>query len=402
MNLKKVALILAFIAVTAGVGYLLYRFFFAAAPPAVVTPPPVTGQPAGGGLPTAGQGVPTTPGGVTPPVGLPTASQVASGGPTQTTVVEQAPVLSPLITKSGNLNYYNQVDGKFYRQLTDGTVAAMSGKAFPDARSVEWSPQGDAAVIEFPDDTKVLYNFDTQKQVTLPKHWQDFSFSGDGKSIAAESIGIDESNRWLIDVASDGSNANLIEPLGENADKVTVAYSPNNTVMAFSDTADPVGFDTRDMLVIGRNHENYKAIRVEGFDFTPLWSPSGDHLIFSAAGSIDSFKPVLWFVDAKGDSIGDNRTDLHVNTWADKCTFADEATVYCAVPDDLPEGAGLQRDIAADTPDGIYKIDLRSGRTVKIGQPDEPTSIKQVLVSQDGSKLFFTDASGIMKSMRLK
>lgn len=403
MNWKKIALIVAFLAITVGIGYFMYRLFFGGAPSVPTeVPEEVPGAPTTG-LPSAGGAQPTVPG-APAPVGLPAADEVARGRATQTQSVSGgAAVLEPIITTAGNLNYYNRDDGKFYRQLDDGTLAALSEKTFPFVQNVEWAPAGDKAVLEFPDDRNIIFDFSQQKQITLPQHWEDFDFSGDGRSIAAKSISEDPANSWLITFDASGQNAQLIEPIGDQGDKVIVDFSPDNSVVAFSDTAEPAGFDTHDQLLIGRNGENFKALRVEGFGFTPLWSPDGKNLLYSAAGAADEYVPNLWFSGAKGQEIGTNRTRLNILTWADKCTFADNETVYCAVPDGLPEGAGLQRDVADGIFDHIEKIDLRSGINTRIGRPAVDTSISTVLVSPDGSKLFFTNAStGVLEEMRLK
>lgn len=404
MNIKKIALIALFLVVTAGIAYMLYRFFFAGEAPAPTTPPGTVEEPGApaGGLPAAQEGRPPAP---SPEgdIGLPPVDLVARGGFTATQTVSGGDaVLKPILSETGQMNYYNRTDGKFYRQLEDGSVAALSQKVFPDARDVDWSPKADKAIIEFPDDSKIIYNFATQQQVTLPKHWEDFDFNGEGDSVAAKSMGLDPANRWLITFDANGQSAQLIEPLGENADKVIVDYSPDSSVVAFSDTADPVGFDSHDMLLVGRNGENFKSMRVEGFDFIPEWSPSSKYLLYSAAGSDSGYLPTLWFSAAKGQDIGAGRTNLGVHTWADKCTYANEETVYCAVPNSLPDGAGLQRDVANGTPDSIVKIDLRNGTQTNIARPSEDTSISELSVSADESKLFFTEASGALVEMRLK
>lgn len=405
MNFKKIALIVLFLAVTFGAGYLLYRVFFAPPPAPEAAPEAAPGVPVTG-LPTAVPGRPAAPG-VPPtvPVGLPPApavSPVAVGGYTQTVPVIEQTALSPVVASNGALSFYNRDTGKFSRRLPDGTIRDLSDKTFPSAENVVWSPESDRAIIEFPDDSKVIFDFNAQKQVTLPKHWEDFSFSGDGKMIAAKSMSLDENNRWLITVNADGSEAKLIEPLGENADKVIVNVSPDNSVVAFSQTGDAAGFDTREVYLIGQNDENFKSLRVEGFGFKPLWSPSGENIIYSAASGGDNYRPSVWFVNAKGQGIGQNRTNLEVNTWADKCAFADETTVFCAVPDNLPRGAGLQREIAAGIPDSIVKIDLKTGSKTVIGRPEQDTSISTVAVTPDGGKLFFTDDGGFLQEMKLR
>lgn len=406
MNFKKIALIVGFVIISVGFGYLLYRFFFAPAAPTPTTPvtPTETGGPTTG-LPSAGTGRPTgTP--EVAPGGLPTAAATvaaANGGAAQSPTVLQAPVLAPQVGTGGNLGFYNQADGKFYKQLADGTLKELSSKAFPNASKVDWAPQGNKAIIEFPNDSKVIYDFSAARQVTIPSHWQDFSWSADGSEIAAKSIGDDPSNRWLITFNSDGSGAELVAALGENADKVTVSFAPSGQSVAFSDTGEPVGFDQRSMLVIGRNQENYRPLPVKGFGFVPKWSPDGTNIIYSAASQDSGYKPTLWFANAKGATIGNDTTSLGVQTWADKCTFADAAAVYCAVPDDLPEGAGLQRDIADNIPDHLVRVDLNNGGVNVIGRPETDATMTNLTVSTDGSMLWYTDAAtGQLHQMRLR
>jgi hypothetical protein len=137
--------------------------------------------------------------------------------------------------------------------------------------------------------------------------------------------------------------------------------------------------------------------------FTPLWSPNGDYLLYSAAGTADDFLPRLYVVTGKGDNMGAGRRAISLMTTADKCTFADAKTAYCAVPDTMPEGAGLEPAILNGIPDSVYKVNVVSGLVTLIGRPDIDTTISALTVSSDGGTLFFTDAStGNIKKMALK
>ncbi len=405
---KKIAIIVLFLGVTAGMAYLIYRFFFGA--PAVTTPTPSGGQTQGGGsLPTAGNGRPTT-GGAAGTAGLPTSAGTPAGtpptpaqqGPGSTYTVAATEVMSPHPLPGGNMGFYDIHSGQFFQVLPDGTTHAMSSQTFPQAQSVTWAPNGGKALITFPDDSKIIYDFAAQKQVTLPKHWQDVTFNGDGSMIVAKSMGLDAQSRWLVSAASDGTSEKLIEPLGDNGDKVTVSVSPDSSVIAFSDTSDPVGFDAKDLLVIGQNHENNPALRVEGFGFDPVWSSNGSNLLYSVSGQTSNYQPNLWLVDGSGGTVGDNRRNLDIQTWADKCVFQGTTSLYCAVPQNLPEGAGLERDIANTLTDSVVKVDLSSGTVTTIGQPAQDTSINSPVLSSDGSKLFFVASDGSLQTMNLR
>jgi dipeptidyl aminopeptidase/acylaminoacyl peptidase len=305
----------------------------------------------------------------------------------------------PSLNTGGDFRYYNANDGKFYRVLPNGAIQNLSDQVFYNAQKVTWAKNKNTAVIEYPDNSKIVYNFDTNKQVTLPKHWQDFSFSSDGGEIAAKSIGMDPSNRWLVTINSDGTGSKLIEPMGENADKVTVDWSPSKQVVAFSQTGAPQGGERREILFVGLNGENFKSTVVEGSGFQPQWSTTGKKLLYSVYSSRSDFKPELWLVDSYGDSIGNNRHLLSLNTWADKCTFSNDDTAFCAVPKDLPTGAGMARDIAAYNYDDLYKIDLKTGLKTPIPLNDN-YNVTNISYDAGSNKIMFTDLNrtGVFES----
>jgi hypothetical protein len=393
-RMKKILLVIGFVIVAAGLAYGLYYVFFRPAPqPAVPTPPAgIPGQlpPAGTGAPPTGV-APTPPGGLPGAGGVPGAPGAAVAPPSRTQVLRTEVTSALSLSPTGGVRSYNPADGKFYRIADNGTATLMSDQAFFDVDQVTWGNRTDKAILSYPDGSKILYDFTTNQQVTLPKHWEDFDFSPQDNQIAAKSIGNNDTNRWLVVSNPDGTGAKTIEELGDNQDKVQVNWSPNNQVIAFSETGDPIGFDRQAILLIGQNHENFKGLVVEGRDFIPKWSPSGNNLLYSAYSASDGFLPNLWVSGAAGDNVNANRRNLGLNTWADKCAWQNESTLICAVPQSLGDGAGLQRDIFSDVPDNIYKIDLTTGRETNLGQPDGAPAVNQITVSPDGKAIYFTD-----------
>lgn len=403
--LKRIALIIGLLAVAGLIAYGLYFMFFRPAttgrpvPPSGTTLPP--GQlPVSGTAPTTTTGVTRGPGGEL----LPVSGIIASTSPSYYKPALVNQVLSetatyPSLNTGGDFRYYNANDGKFYRVMPDGSIKNLSDQVFFNAQKVTWAKNQNEAVIEYPDSSKIIYNFDTKKQVTLPKHWQDFSFSSDGAQIAAKSIGLDAANRWLVTVNNDGTGAKLIEPLGDNADKVIVDWSPNQQVAAFSQTGAPQSGERREVLFVGLNGENFKSAIVEGSGFEPQWSTTGKKLLYSVYSSRSDFKPELWLVDSYGDSIGNNRQSLRLNTWADKCTFSNDDTAFCAVPKDLPTGAGMSRDIAAYNYDDLYKIDLKTGLKTPIALNGN-YNVTNISYDAGRNKIMFTDLNktGVFES----
>ncbi len=402
---NRILVALALIVIALGMAFAIYWVFFRAPivpiPPraAVPTAPATT-------LPVSAPGVSTTPGGVTalPGAAIPPASKIAQGGPTTTTQLTETPVKSAVLSSDGqSLAYYNTQDNKFYRVGSDGKPTLLSDKSFFNIEKINWAPGAKRAVLEYPDGTNTLYDFEKNQQVTLPKHWEGFSFSPQGDHIVAKSVGIDPSNRWLVTANADGSGAQAIEPLGENQDKVIASWSPNDQVIAFGLNGAAQGFDTSEVYLVGKNHENFKSLTVEGRDFRPAWTPDGARILYSVYNSDNNFNPLLWIVDGQGDAIGGNRHSIGLATWADKCTFSDATTAYCGVPRELPEGAGLQPSLVSDSPDLVYRVDVASGTKTFVGAPADGANITAPRVSADGRFLFFVDGrTGLLRQMQIK
>lgn len=410
---KRILLIMGFIGSVIVIGLAMYVVFFAEAP-GVTTPegPGASTEQPSGSLPSSLEGTPGAGGevGTTDGGALPEAAAVADGGVTQTIALTTGPVQNTALSADGNkINFYNEEDGFFYTIDKDGNIVKLSNQTFPNVQSVEWNRDAEKAVMVFPDDSKIVYNFQTQSQVTLPKHWEDVEFSPSSDNLIAKSLALDPNNRWLVISNDNGSNVTSIQALGENADKVEVNWSPNDQVVGFADTSSVVGtnaasgFDTKVIYPIGKNQENFKGLVVEGFGFAPSWSPSGKTILYSVYGDYSQGKPLLWLVNGTAASMGENRHSLGINTWVDKCTWSSDTIVYCAVPQNLPPNAGLQRTLYSTRPDTLYKLDLTNGRNSVVAIPETDTTMTSLSVSADGSALYYTDAfSGQLKLIKLK
>jgi Tol biopolymer transport system component len=395
---KRILLIALLLGVAALIGWGLYMLFVKPSPFAPTRQSGTTGGQPTGALPGSGTRTssPGGAGGTTQPGSLPTANITTPPTnqnyyrPQLVTQLTTDFTLFPSVETGGNLRYHNAADGKFYSIGTDGKIIQLSDQVFYNVQDVTWAKTANKAVIAYPDSTKIIYNFETKTQVTLPKHWQDFSFSPDSSQIAAKSMALAPENRWLVTTKDDGTGAKLIEPLGNNADKVIMNWSPSGQAVAFSSTGEPQGADRQEQLIVGLNGENFKSIVVEGLDFQPQWSPTGKQLIYSVDSQRSDYKPELWIVDSYGESIGNNRKMLSVNTWANKCTFGNDTTLYCAVPRELPQGAGMSPAIAADTPDDLYRIDVKTGTKTQIPL-DKDYTIDSISIDTTNNKIIFSD-----------
>lgn len=320
---------------------------------------------------------------------------VAAGGETQASMVVKDSQMgaTPLID-GGGLRYYDTGEGKFYRIDDDGNKEALSNQTFPEAREIAWSPTDNQAIIGFPDNSNILYNFDTGVQVTLPKEWEDIEFSTTGEQIGFLNLTEDERARWLATANPDGTEAQLLEPLGDNADDVDVNWSPSGQVVAlFRESYSAEG---QEAFLIGLHGENFKSITTDGRGFEGLWSPNGQKMLYNVFNADSRYNPVLHLVEASGDLVGADDIDLGLQTWASKCTFSKLSNfAYCAVPQYLPTGSGLFPEAAGITNDRIYRINANNGSKTIVALPrfsaNDQYSIQSIFLSNDETTLYYVD-----------
>lgn len=401
LRAKKILLITGFIAIVILIGFSIWWFLFR--PVFLPLPPtPAAQQPTAiSGLPSTAPSLPRAT--ITPalPDKIPSAAIEKT---TPVSTVADAPVLAPFISTDGTtLQYYNRSDGKFYRLLADGSASALSDRVFFNVSNVIWANNREQAILEYPDGANILYNFTTRRQATLPAHWQKFSFSPRSEQIAFLSIGLDQDSRWLAVSSPDGAQSTAIEPLGTNASKVQVAWSPNGQIIAFSSTGLAQGVNEQEILPIGLHGENFKSLIVNGIGFYGQWSPDGKQILYSVSSGNEEWKPLVWIVEGSTDNLGAGKTSLGLNTWANKCAFGSATAVYCAVPKTLPRGAGLYPAATNNIPDYLWRVNLATGAREIISIPDKDYTIDNLVIANNESYLYFTDKiSGRLYKVDLK
>lgn len=370
----------------------------------IISLTPIPGEQVGpGGLPTAGPGgtVTSTPGVGQLPEGVgqtPTIPAPGEAGAETTPVSRDNKIQdmieytssSPTLAGDGSsVQYYDKADNKFYKINDKGEIVAMSGDKFFNVDTVTWSPDKDRAIITYPDQSKIIYDFTTQKQITLPKHWEEFNFSPNGSQVVFKSMGYDPENRWLAVMNNDGTMAKTVEKIGTNAANIMVSWSPNNQMIGMEVAGS--NFDQKKIYFIGLNGENFKSITTEGRGFMPLWSPSGNQLLYSVYSSSNGYLPSLWITDSQSGELGANLRPLNLNTWANKCIFNGETEAYCAVPRDLAQGAGMIPASSANNVDDLYLVDLNSGQKILIDSSGT-YNMNNLILTQDKKFLYFTDS----------
>jgi hypothetical protein len=405
---KKIVFAVFFVIVSVGMGYVLYLMFFRARLPAAPAPTPeqVTGELPSAGVGGPGAGATPTGPGVLPPSGVAPGITGVEPAPEVPRVQLLRDGVTQAVTPTPDGNgarFYNPEDGRFYRVNPDGSITLLAEKQFFNVQDVRWGNVQDQAILEFPDGSNVYYDFANKRQVTLPKHWEEFDFSPGDDRVASKSIGLDPDNRFLIVSNPDGTESKALEPMGDNANRVHVSWTPDSQIVAYSETGEFRGNNEQQILFVGQNHENFRGLIAPGQGFLPSWSPSGKNLLFSVWSPASSNKPTLWITDGQPATLGANRRSLSLNTWADKCAWGSDTELYCAVPQNLPVNSGIRREGFATLPDDVFKIDLTTGVMRKINTPDQNHPVRQPVLNRDKTKLIFSDAeTGKLYSYDLK
>lgn len=299
--------------------------------------------------------------------------------------------------RGDGFNYLSRADNKFYGLSLDGAEKyLLANEAFPNVERVTWSDDGQKVILEYPDGANIVYDFTQNKKTTLPKGLEEPAFDSHSENVAYKFVGANQDDNWLVVTDLKTNSAKAVEPLGDKVGHVQVNWSPDNQVVAFYREAR--GINSEEIILIGQNDENFLSIKVEGSNFRGSWSPRGDKLLYSVVDAKSDYRPVLWVVDAQGEKVGRNNFSLRLNSWADKCVFApDGRYVYCAVPTNMPAGAGLYPDLLNESGDVIYKVDLNTGYAQMLAYPVSDDGnfsdyqAARLFVSASGDKLYFFD-----------
>lgn len=301
-------------------------------------------------------------------------------------------VVSPELNSAGNgIIFYNPADNKFYSVLESGEKILLSNKEFYGVKKVYWANDKNKAIIEYPDGNKILYDFSKNTQITLSPTVYEPSFN-EQNVVAYKRISDNSDDNWITVSKIDGTETTLIEPLGDNGDLVQVDWSPTGQVVALY--IEPIGANESEVYFIGLRGENFKSLKVDGSNFKGLWSPSGARLLYHVVSVENDFKPMLYITDAEEETIGAHKFSLGLSTWVDKCVFAEETILYCAVPKDLIEGAGLYPE-AVDglLQDLIYRVDISTGLKELIAEPLDSQgnnfNISRLYLSTNQDYLYF-------------
>lgn len=333
-------------------------------------------------------------------------AETANGGLTYSEQVISNRVSAGNFRASNNqMLYYDSAQQSFYKLTAGGELTKLSNRKFYAVQNVTWSPTKNQGILEYPDETKVLYDFDKDKQLaTLPKQMKDFSFSYNGNKLSSKWIGDYSDDNYVISSDPNGANFKFVEPMGDKADDVANVWSPDSEILAtYREQIDGI---RQEIFFINEYGKNIHSLTVDGTGFEGVWNPSGKKLLYNVFSAKTDFNPVLWVATGKTDELGGGKRYIGLNTWVDKCSFSNtnDDLVYCAVPDYLPTGSGWYPEFADELPYSIYKINVSTGHKERVAEPvvnGTRVSIDQIFLNKGDEKIYYTDSNGYVYDLDL-
>lgn len=374
-NLKRILLSLGLIAVAALAGWGLYWLFFRTLPTPIENPP--SNMPGGGEFPSAG---PSTGASSTASAGhFPVTPDDGVGPYVATGQAADRIAGAGVGADGGSVQYYDAGRQQFVRLQADGSVDPLSAAKFYGVSDVTWAPGGSKAILAYPDGSNVLYDFATQQQATLPRAMDNFSFDPTGQKLASLYKGSSPEEQWLVVSNPDGSQIQLVEPISGKVDSFQPNWAPNGQVVGlFHETVDG---SRQQVVPIGRNGENFRSFTAPGLGFVGSWSPSGERLLYSVHSS--DGKPQLYLADGRPQTFGSNSQPLGLAANADQCAFSGTA-VYCASLDNPPALVSQYPELAVGQPASLWRVDLTTGVTQRMGQLPANMTPGRVFTSDQG------------------
>jgi hypothetical protein len=372
-NLRRILLSVALLAIAGAMGFGLYWLFFRTPIQPPVNPPV---EPGNGLFPPAGPGgqiTPTSTGRfpITPDDGV---GPYVATGTTDT-------IAGATTAAGGSLRYYDSLRRQFVNLAADGSITPLSPDKFFGVSNVTWAPGNTKAIVAYPDGSKVLYDFATQQQSTLPKEMTSFSFDPSGTRLASLYLGSSPEEQWLVVSNADGSQIQLVEAVGGKAQNFTPSWAPNGQIVGLF--AEAVDGNRQEVIPIGRNGENFRSFLAPGRGFTASWSPSGERVLYSVHNDQTQGRPELYLGDGRADSFGSNSTNLGLSTSADWCSFSG-TSVYCAALNNPPALLNTYPELAVGQPASLWRIDLASGQRTLVSSLPEGFTPSAVLVGEGG------------------
>jgi hypothetical protein len=367
MNIKRIVIIILIILVLVAIGVLVYYLFFknAAVP---VAPRSKTS------FPSAAQ------------------NEIQSQNGRVARISDFVSIAPSLNEQGGKVRFFERATGNLFEAGFDGgNLEKISSSVFaPNLSKIVWSPQGSMFAALFDDDTQnFVYNFSNGKSSFFNIAVRTVSFSPNKTQMAYQD------NNGIVISRSDASSPQTV--LAAALPQLNLIWLKTGTISAWPA---PSGL-SQSFLISVNTSGAIKKIADDMYGLSALWSPDGKKLLFSHTTQAQGGGIILEIMDENGT----NRKMLVAQTLADKCVWAnDNVTVYCAVPQTIPQNIVMPDDYykgILDQKDSFMKIDTKTSIMNTALENTDYDAQDLILSPQEDYLMFINQKDGFLYSLKL-
>lgn len=313
---------------------------------------------------------------------------------TRITAVLDEPILSPILSESGNIRYYSKSTGEAMEMNPYGkNNQKISQKNIYDLKNVFWSLDKSKVILKTQDPngkySNLFYDLGTNLTELSPNIYA-VSWQTNADRIFYEYVDKTKNLRSLN--VSDPDGKNWISLTQFPSGKLSFYQVPKTGLISFWNDGDAyTQTKLQSIPIVGGE---VKTIFENAFGADYLWDFSGNNILVSQTDTKGGYKMQLAVMNYNG---GEYRS-LDIPTFVFKTVWSkDSSTVYYALPGGIPDKSVLPNEYKGEkfnTSDTFWMVDIKSGkktRLLELNEIDSQYDAKNLFLNKDESILFFVN-----------
>jgi len=305
------------------------------------------------------------------------------------TAISQEIILDPVINGQ-KIRYYLANNGQAYESNFDGSgLTQLSADILTNLSKVLWSPDRNKVIHIFNDNKvikKYLYDFKINQSTRLNQNIGYISWAPNKDRIVYQYHGPTGENNISIS-NPDGLDWTNIFPT--RMKDLIVKWPSSNKIALITE---PSGLIQGTTYTLNLTNNDFQKVIEPTYGLTTLWSPQANKLLFSETDH-QGKNLKLKIADLEQSTIN----QLDIVTLPEKCIWStDNQTVFCAIPEDIPQIVILPDDYHKNLTsfsDHFWKINVDTGQKIKIfeNKGEQIYDAKNLLLSPLENYLIFVN-----------
>jgi len=310
-----------------------------------------------------------------------------SNSSSKITAISQEAVLDPVIN-SQKVNYYLANNGNVYESNFDGSGSVqLSTDTLTNLSGVLWSPDKDKTIHIFNDNgiiKKYFYDFRTKQSTRLSQNIGYISWAPNEDRIVYQYLGPTGEDSISISNPDGLDWTNIFQTRMKD---LIVKWPSSNKVTL---TTKPSGLTQGAAYTLNLTNNDFQKVIESTYGLTVLWSPQANKILFSETDH--QGKNLKLKIADLGQS---TTSQLDITTLSEKCVWStDNQTVFCAVPENIPQIAVLPDDYHKNLTsfsDHFWKINVDTRQKIEIfeNKGGQIYDAKNLLLSPSEDYLIF-------------